>query len=744
MHMRLTYFCSAVMLVSGSINGVVKSSEDPLAMPIEESDAFSPSEEILAIDKVTRAVADWQMKNPYERPDWDWTEGALWTGMMAHAETTGDAKYEKYLKKISSDLKHKLGPRRGFGDDHCVGQLFLWNYLRDTRAQQLSDTYDVMSEFVSRPHDESLLWVNQVHLRELAWCDALYMSPPTLAALYSATGEIRFLDVMDELWWKTTDYLYNKEEQLYFRDSKYFQSKEANGANMYWSRGNGWVFAGLCHVMQHMPADYPSRPRYVALFQEMAGKLKELQLDDGSWRASLLDPDSFTAPETSGTAFFAYGFMWGINNGLLSEKEFKPSVTKAWGQLVKNVHANGKLGYIQPIGENPKKVSFDMTAVYGVGGFLQLGRELRAHHVMKGAEQASIIATNPSKRIRLNEVVSVPWELVLSKLPSADATNIGVRDTVRGYFQSVQVIDENLDGKPDGLIFSADFTPNEKREFQLMAFGKSKPNSRRNQLTARFVPERKDDFAWENDRVAFRAYGPALASEKARGGFDVWTKSVRTPVVNTWYKNDDYHSDNGTGLDGYKVGDTLGCGGLGYVDAKGRLFTSPVFDSYKVLEDGPVRLKFELKYGVVEIGEAKVSETRTITMNSGTHAFKVTSSFAVEGDTKGIRPVAGLAVRRAKDKPSAFSGSFLGYWDPVMSASGNGHIGTFILNNTDAPNSYKSTKGHLLKFLAKDLSQPVEYHAGAIWSKVDAADKKAFEAALYELSHSVRNSIRVK
>lgn len=738
--MKLPYIALAVVQFCVGL----QASDLAVIKVIQESDAFSPTQDLASIDKVTRAVADWQIANPYKQPDWDWTEAALWTGLTAHADITGDKKYEDYLKNISAGIEFKLGPRKGFGDDHCVGQLHLWNYLRDEKSQQLTATYDVMSDYVNRPHDEDLLWVNQISMREWAWCDALYMSPPTLAALYSATGEDRFLDAMDGLWWKTTDYLYNTEEDLFFRDSRYFKSKEDNGANMYWSRGNGWVFAGLCHVMQHMPDDYPSRPKYVALFKEMAAKLKSLQLADGSWRASLLDPDSYTAPESSGTAFFAYGFMWGVNNGILSEEEYQPSVMRAWRRLVKNVHGDGKLGYVQPIGENPKKVNFDMTAVYGVGGFLQLGCELRTYLILQGSQQASISATNASSRVRLNEVVTVSWDVVSNKLPMANATNIGVRDTVRGHFLPVQVVDEDRDGKPDALLFSSDFTPNEKRKFQLLAFGENRPSYGENQLTARFVPERKDDFAWENDRVAFRVYGPALAAENARGGVDVWTKSVRTPVVNTWYKNDDYHSDNGTGLDGYKVGSGLGCGGLGYLDASGKLFTSPVFESYKVLESGPVRLKFELKYGAVEIGEAKITEKRTITMNAGSHAFHVSSRFSVEGDSKGIRPVAGLAVRKPKSKPAAFSGSFLGYWDPVMSDGGNGHIGTFILSQKGAPLNYKTNKNHILKVLSTNLNKPVGYHAGAIWSKAESVEKKSFDNSLYELSHIVTNPIAVK
>ncbi len=710
---------------------------------IESSDAFSPNIAKPEIIKVTNAVADWQIANPYERKDWDWTEGALWTGLFAHVQSTQEAKYLNYLKGVSEGLKYGLGPRLEFGDDHCVAQLHLWHYLRDELPQQLGPSEKVLNDFISRPHTEDLLWVNHIHLREWAWCDSLYMAPPSLAAMHAATGDIRYLDVMDELYWKTTDYLYNPEEQLFFRDSTYFKKKEKNGENVYWSRGNGWVFAGLCHILQHMPADYPSRPRYVKLFKEMAGKLKSLQLDDGSWHASLLDPDSFPAPETSGTAFFAYGFAWGVNNGILPKDPYLPAAQKAWDRLVKNVHADGKLGYIQPIGADPRQTTFDDSSVYGVGGFLQLGHELLKQLILQDAKVSTIKAKNPSHLVRLNTPVTLDWALVKSQLSGVTADNFAVRDQVRGYFLPSQVIDTDLDGTPDQAVFIADFTPAETRDFQLIQLGKTRPAKPLNPTTARFVPERKDDFAWENDRVAFRAYGPALAVEKARGGFDVWTKSVRTPIVDTWYRNDDYHSDNGTGLDGYKVGETLGCGGLGYLDSKGKLHTSPVFEKFEVIDQGPAVLRFKLTYPELEIDGAKIRETRVISMPLGTHAFEVQSSFEVEGDAKGIRPVAGLAKRTPKGRPSAFSGQLMGYWDPVMNQDGNGHIGTFLINNKDAKNGHVNQPDHLLKVLASDLSHPVTYHAGAMWSKVEQLDPESFNIHLNATADKILRPIEM-
>jgi unsaturated rhamnogalacturonyl hydrolase len=195
------------------------------------------------------------------------------------------------------------------------------------------------------------------------------MGPPAFAALPKATGEIKYLDLTDRLWWKTADYLYDKDENLFYRDSRYFKQKEKNGRKVFWSRGNGWVMGGLVGVLQNMPADYPTRPRWNQQFKEMAKKIASLQQADGTWHASLLDPASFPVKETSGTGFYCYALAWGINNGLLD-------ALKAWKALAACVHPDGKLGFVQKIGDSPASVGYEDTEVYGVGAFLLAGTEI--------------------------------------------------------------------------------------------------------------------------------------------------------------------------------------------------------------------------------------------------------------------------------------------------------------------------------------------------------------------------------
>ncbi len=202
------------------------------------------------------------------------------------------------------------------------------------------------------------------------------MGPTALAYLSTATGNPAYLDKAVKLWWKTTDYLYDPQQHLYSRDGSYLEKKEKNGAKVFWSRGNGWVLAGLARVLENMPENDARRYSLVTLFKDMAAKIASLQQPDGSWHASLLDPDSYPIKETSGTGFYCYAILWGLNHGLLSKSEYWPVAKKAWLALVTSVQPDGMLGYVQPIGASPDKVNEQSNEVYGTGAFLLAGAQL--------------------------------------------------------------------------------------------------------------------------------------------------------------------------------------------------------------------------------------------------------------------------------------------------------------------------------------------------------------------------------
>jgi rhamnogalacturonyl hydrolase YesR len=218
--------------------------------------------------------------------------------------------------------------------------------------------------------------------QEWYWCDALFMAPPVLARLSYATGDLRYLDFMNNLWWDTAELLYDGECALFYRDQNYIIQpdgtgpREKNGQKIFWSRGNGWVMAGIVRVLQFMPDDYHACKKFFRLFKEMAKAVSKLQHADGLWRASLLDPEHFPARETSGSALFCYAIAWGINNGILDRETFSPVVESVWQGLVDCVGPTGRLGWVQLPGDGARAVAKNDTMEYGSGAFLLAGSEI--------------------------------------------------------------------------------------------------------------------------------------------------------------------------------------------------------------------------------------------------------------------------------------------------------------------------------------------------------------------------------
>ncbi len=321
-------------------------------------------------------VADWQLANPSKHPPTHWSQAAYYTGMMALADVSKDDRYLKAMKKMARSNQYQPGPNRRFADDQAVIQTYAQLYLRNPDPTILAPTLELFDWLLTLPFDEPLTWDDQIHNREWAWCDALFMAPPALAMVSQSTGNEKYLQLMNRLWWKTTEYLYDPQENLYFRDSRFFDQRTPNGSKVFWSRGNGWVMAGLVRVLQAMPQNFTARPSYEKLYREMAKKIAGLQRSDGYWPSSLLDPNHLPNPETSGTAFFVYALTWGVNHNYLTLKEYSPFIERGWQALIQAVHPNGKLGYVQPMSVQPGGAEYETTEAYAVGGFLLAGSEL--------------------------------------------------------------------------------------------------------------------------------------------------------------------------------------------------------------------------------------------------------------------------------------------------------------------------------------------------------------------------------
>jgi rhamnogalacturonyl hydrolase YesR len=328
-----------------------------------------------AIDAAMKKVADWQVAVAEPNFNKQWTFAALYDGLLAASKTTGDAKYHDAVLHFAERSNWTLlNDRFPHADDQAFGQAYLDLYREDPKPVRMADTKAIMDRLVVRQDDpDKLLWW---------WCDALFMSPPVLLRMYEITHDKKYLDYMDYEWWLTSASLYNQDNHLYFRDSRYFTQKQTNGKPIFWSRGNGWVMGALVNVLRILPADYPSRPKYVAQFKEMAAEIAAIQSEDGLWRSGLLDPGAYDLPEVSGSAFFTFGIAYGINEKILDRKTYLPVVEKSWKGMLGHIYADGRLGSIQPIDGQPGKFKPSSSYVYGVGGFLLAGSEM--HRLAEG------------------------------------------------------------------------------------------------------------------------------------------------------------------------------------------------------------------------------------------------------------------------------------------------------------------------------------------------------------------------
>jgi len=696
------------------------------AQAVAPSAAINPQ----AVLSTMERVADWQLANPSQhRPD-DWTQAVGYNGIMALANISGSSKYRDAMIAMGEKNSWKLGPNHYHADDHIVGQTYAELYLQLRDPKMIAPLRASFDDILNNRRTGTLDFTVKGNQDRWSWCDALYMAPPAWLRLWAITGDQRYLDFAISEWWTTSDYLYDKEEHLYFRDSNYFDKREANGKKVYWSRGNGWVMGGLVRVLQYLPENHPERPRFVQQYKDMAARLLTLQQPDGLWRASLLDPDTYPMKESSGSALYTYAFAWGVNQDLLDAKTFKPAVRKAWTALAANVQADGKLTHVQPIGLAPKVFDENLTEVYGVGGFLLAGSEVYRMAVLEKTRPQTVSVTNPTSGLRGDELAEAKLGAGIHKPVVMDAATSAIVNS--------QVIGKQI-------LFPVQLAANETRRYLVLPAERLAAVPPADvKAHARFVPERLDDFAWESDRTAHRVYGPAIIKDPKEhlisSGVDVWVKKVRTPVVDKWYKRGEYHHDEGEGLDYYSVGQSRGCGGTTIV-ADGKLHNSSNFTQYKVLADGPLRAVFELAYGGFAVGNGRtVSEVKRFSIDAGSNMTRVETRYASNSKAP-LNVGVGIVQREGQGQYVTDAGGWASYWEPADSEKGS--IGCGVILPAGAQ-GYTVIDQQQLTLGTAQPGQPFVYYFGAGWSKSgDFADAAAWNAYVRDYAQKLKAPLKV-
>ncbi len=336
--------------------------------------------------EIIRTVNDeWQSENRSQGNAF-WNTAVYHVGNMDAYAVTNEEDYREYSRRWA-EKNHWEGARSDnreewkyhygesdqfvlFGDWQVCFQVYLELNKLKSEEKRSARAVEVFDYQITTPQVD-YIW----------WSDGLFMVMPAMTEVYKLTGEEKYLDRLHDYFEYSRKLMFDEEAGLFFRDAKYVypKHKSVNGRKDFWARGNGWVFAALPRVIDDLPEDHEHRDEYLEVFRKMARALADSQQDDGYWTRSILDPEHAPGPEASGTSFFTYGFLWGLNKGVLGD-EFLPVAGDGWKFLTGTaLQENGTVGYMQPIGEKAipgQVVDARSTADFGTGAFLMAASEM--------------------------------------------------------------------------------------------------------------------------------------------------------------------------------------------------------------------------------------------------------------------------------------------------------------------------------------------------------------------------------
>jgi rhamnogalacturonyl hydrolase YesR len=368
----------ASLLIGWSICGVAASAAPhPRELSARPKDVIALAE--LVADYQLATMAGGEVPPSLNKDTNDpkgWVQGAFFVGLCALADHSSNPAYRQAILARGRANQWQLGRRTYHADDHVIGTTYLWAFTHGSGEEAIAPLRSQFDKILAYPPKVGLEHAEYDDPRGVdcdqrwCWSDALFMAPPVWLQLSQVTGDQRYADYAKKEFNAVTDFLFDTDEHLYRRDSRFANRRGRNGEKIFWSRGVGWAFAGIARSIPLLKSGDPTRTRMEALFKEMADKLVEIQKSDGYWSPSLLANSASTPPESSGTGFFTYGLAWGLESGLLKGKKYETAVRRGWNALQRAVHSDGKLGYVQQVSDRPDDVKYEDTQFYGVGAFL--------------------------------------------------------------------------------------------------------------------------------------------------------------------------------------------------------------------------------------------------------------------------------------------------------------------------------------------------------------------------------------
>jgi len=382
------------------------------------------------------------------------------------------------------------------------------------------------------------------------------------------------------------------------------------------------------------------------------------------------------------------------------------------------------------------------------------------------ADKVTVTVSHTLDAARPSETITIPWSEVNKALPNAYLQKIAVKDA-KGNVIPYQVTNvapqakdpQNVGAAYGELIFQHSFAAGEKSATFTIEKTEGVAPVFPSKVHARYVQERLDDFAWENDKVAHRTYGPALGAPAQAGvvkevlvtsGLDIWSKRVNYPIVDRWYNkgHDHYHKDQGEGMDMYNVGGSRGCGGTGVWDGK-QLYVGRNYSSWKVLANGPIRAIFELSYDTWAAGGIYVSEVKRFTVDAGHNLDRIDSTFTGGGNAKEFTVAVGLNKNNADkgQEPTVEvikqeAAGVLAQWTVQKT---NGALGTAVIVPGAQFSGYAEDTLNLLALAKAQSGKAVTYYAGSGWTKAgDFPTKESWEKYLADFAARVASPVTVK
>jgi len=336
-----------------------------------------------------------------------------------------------------------------------------------------------------------------------------------------------------------------------------------------------------------------------------------------------------------------------------------------------------------------------------------------------------------------DELISIPYS-GFSQMLDADVKEFKIVNKKNGkeYPYQLESLGEN---EPQNILIQVNIPANEEIQLVIKA---RRADSIASKTFGRYVPERFDDFAWENDVVAFRMYGKALEGrEDDAQGMDIWAKRTNNLIIDKWYKSEDYHEDHGEGLDYYSVGQTLGAGDIAPY-SNGVLHYSKHYRTYQVLDNGPLRTTFRLNFEPWKVGEANVKMSKTVSIDAGSQLNKIELDFDIEGKEE-LTIAAGIAKRKDEGEVlDKHKDGIFGYWEPQYEE--NGIIGVGLV--FDKPvDSVIVDDGQFLSLFQVESETPVVYHSGGAWNKAGRIQSaSAWLMYLEQYKEGLKNPLEVK